>query len=282
VVTGGLGRLGRLVVGELLARGYDVLAVDLAVAKDPPCHCLPVDLTQAAAVHDALRGADAVVHLAAIPGPTSHPASVTFCNNVLSTWNVVEAAAALGARRLVFASSMFTLGWVEQAGLFWPRYVPVDEQHPCSPFEAYGLSKVVGEEICAAASRRTGLPIISLRIMNVVHPTAYSAFPWPAPTREQPVRFVMWPYVDARDAAAACRLALEADTAGHEAMFIAAAETRFARPTADLLRELGPADLETRGPLLDCATVVRLDRARQLIGYEPRHSWREAGSGGGR
>ena len=273
VVTGGAGRLGQLAVAELLAHGYQVLAVDRIRPSALQCRFLQADLANAGEVLDVLAGSDAVLHLGAIPGPTSHPQRATFENNVLSTYHVVETAAALGLAKVVFASSVFAVGWVEEAERYWPRQVPVDEQHPLEPFEAYGLSKQVGEDICGAASRRTGMPTVSLRIMNVIHSDGYFALPWPAPTREMGVRFVLWPYVDARDVARSCRLALEAETRGHEAIFIAAADTRFDVPTRELLSELAPADLDIHPSLDGRDTVVSLQKARQLIGYVPEFDW---------
>lgn len=281
VVTGGSGRLGRLAVDELLRHGFEVLAVDRARWEGPvspgPYRFLNVELTDPAAVLEALRGADAVLHLGAIPGPGSHPGATIFRENVASTFAVVEAAAALGVPRLVFASSVFALGWDPEPGRYWPRYVPVDEAHPLTPHEGYGLSKQVGETICAAASRRTGLAAVSLRIMNVIHPAGYHALPWPAPAAAAPVRFVMWPYVDARDVARACRLALEARTTGHEAFYIAALDTRFDVPTEPLLSECAPPGLERRGPLPGRASVVSISKAREQLGWEPEHSWQTEG-----
>ena len=118
------------------------------------------------------------------------------------------------------------------------------------------------------------MPIVSLRIMNVIQEGGYTTFPWPAPTREKPVRFVMWPYVDGRDVARACRLALESEAPGHEPVFIAARETRFDAPTETLLGELAP-EVDIRNPLAGCASVICIDRARELLGWEPQHSWRE-------
>jgi len=278
VVTGGAGRLGRLVISGLLERGYEVLAVDKVRPQQAlPCRFLPVELTDAAAVYDVLRGADAALHLGAIPGPGGHPQPTIFYNNVLSTYHVVEAAAALGLRRLVFASTVFAVGWVAEPEKFWPRYVPVDEDHPLTPFEAYGLSKQIGEDICAAVSRRTGLPIVSLRFMNIIWPENAGTLPRPVPKTAKEVPFVVWAYVDARDAARACLLALEADTAGHEAAFIAAHDIRFDCPTRDLLRDLAPAPVEIRGPLEDRASVISVRKAKNLIGYEPQYSWQKEG-----
>lgn len=274
VVTGAAGRLGRKVVSDLISCGYSVLGVDIARPEKMQCRFLSADLTDAAVAVDVLSGADAVIHLAAVPGPVSQPPSVTFRTNVMSTWNVTEAAAAIGLQKIVFASSVFTLGWNESPTAYWPQYVPVDEEHPLTPFEPYGLSKVLGEEIIATASRRTGIPAVSLRIMNVIQEDGYFAFPWPTPTGLLGTRFVMWPYVDVRDAAISCRLALEADTTGHEACFIAAEDIRFDAPTAALLREFAPK-VEIRKTLQGSASVISIDKARRLLGYQPQYCWRQ-------
>ncbi len=274
VVTGGTGRMGQLAIAELLDNGFEVTAVDRARPEKLSCPFRTIDLNDAGSVYDVLNGNDAVLHLGAIPGPQSHPQSETFRNNVLSTYNVVEAAAALGLSKVVFASSMFALGWAEEADRYWPQYVPVDEDHPLTPFEAYGLSKQVGESICAAASRRTELVTVSLRIMNVIQPEAFGVLPWPTPTRQQQVRFALWPYVHAHDAARACRLALQANTTGHEAFYIAASDIRFDLPTQQLLAQFAPSVIKIRGPLNGLDSVVSIDKARDMIGYEPLYSWR--------
>lgn len=274
VVTGAAGRLAQAAIGELQSHGHAVWGIDRVRPELLRCRFLPVDLTQPASVFDALQGADAVLHLGAVPGPLVQPASVTFMNNVLGTYHVVEAAAALRIPRVVCASSVFALGWVEEADGYWPQSVPVDETHPLTPFEAYGLSKQIGEDICAAASRRTGIGTVSLRLMNIISSEGYFALPWPRPTRERGLRFVMWPYLDIRDASRACRLALEADTPGHEAFYIAARDTRFDAPTMDLLQELAPASVRLTSPLPEGTTIVSIEKARRKLGFEPEHHWR--------
>lgn len=274
VVTGGAGRLGRTLITDLLSRQYDVLAVDRIRPETLQCPFLEADLTDASSVYQALTGADAVVHLGAIPGPVSAPSTVTFQNNVMSTWHVADAAARLGLKRIVFASSVFTLGWHESPQVFWPEYAPVDEDHPLTPFEAYGLSKVAGEEIVAAVSRSSRIPAISLRIMNIIQTSGYFALPWPTPTPDQPVRFVLWPYVDIRDAATACRQSLEARTTGHQSLYIAAADIRFDADTEPLLRRCSPGTT-IRSPMPGSASVISTENARRLIGYEARYSWKQ-------
>lgn len=275
VVTGGSGRLGIKVVEQLRADGFDVLAVDIKNPDTPSGRFMQVDLMDSSAVTDVLKGMDAVIHLGAIPGPLSHPQPVTFRNNVMSTWNVAEAAAVHELQRVVFASSLFTIGWHESADAYWPQYVPVDENHPLTPFEAYGLSKVVGEEILASMSRRTGIPSVSLRITNIIQEEQSSALPWPVPNDTNPARFVLWPYTEINDAAAACALALKADTRGHEPFFIAAEDIRFDANTRELLQRFAPA-VQIRGPLLESASVISIDKAKRMLGFQPVSSWKTA------
>ncbi len=269
VVTGGTGRLGEKVIEMLAASGHDVLSIDQASPLKSICKFEKVDLTDAAAVDDLFAGYDAVIHSGAIPGPTSHPQPVTFQNNVMSTWNVAHAAAKQNMKKLVFASSVFTLGWHESAERYWPEYVPVDEEHPLTPFEAYGLSKVVGEEIIASVSREYGIPSISLRIMNVIQEEGFADLPWPAPTKENPIRFVLWPYVHIRDAATACCQALDANVTGHEPMFIAAKQTRFDAETMQLLSEFAPG-VELRAELPGRTSVINIEKAMRMIGFAPQ------------
>jgi len=126
-------------------------------------------------------------------------------------------------------------------------------------------------------SRRTGLVSVSLRIMNIIQPDGYDALPWPIPTAENGVRFVMWPYVDVRDAARACRLALEADSAGHETFYIAAADIRFDHSTRSLLQQFAP-QAEIRGPLQGNASVISIEKAQRLLGYQPQFTWQTQSS----
>lgn len=272
VVTGGSGRLGREVIKELSKGNYEILSIDVAAAENNDVQFIHVDLTDRTAVCDALAGADGVIHLGAVPGPLAQPEADTFRTNVVSTWNVAEAAAIHGIKRIVFASSVFVLGWHEDATAFQPEYVPVDEAHPLTPLEAYGLSKVVGEETMSAFSRRTGIPVVSLRIMNVIQTDGYNALPWSTPTLDSLVQYTHWPYVDVRDAAKACCQALEASTTGHEAMYIAAEDIRFDTNTASLIQKFLPKT-EIRHPLPGKASVISIEKARKLIGFSPEFSW---------
>jgi nucleoside-diphosphate-sugar epimerase len=273
VVTGGAGKAGRAVVRDLLEHGYDVVSVDML--RDPNLaegQQLVADLADYGQTVDALRGADVVVHLAAIPAPGLKPDELTFRVNTTSTYNVFAAAALLGLSRVVWASSETTIGLPFEREL--PRYAPIDEEHPLLPESSYALSKVVSEEMARQFSRWNGIPHIGLRFSNVMEPHDYERFPgfW---DDAQLRRWNLWGYVDARDVAQSCRLALEADSSGAEVFIIAAADTVMNRPSADLMADVYP-DVELREGVGEFGTLLSIEKARRLLGYEPAFSWRDA------
>jgi nucleoside-diphosphate-sugar epimerase len=273
VVTGGAGKAGRAVVRDLLEHGYDVVSVDML--RDPNLaegQQLVVDLTDYGQTVDALRGADVVVHLAAIPAPGLKPDELTFRVNTTSTHNVFAAAPLLGLRRVVWASSETTIGLPFEREL--PRYAPIDEDHPLLPESSYALSKVASDEMARQFSRWNGIPHVGLRFSNVMEPHDYERFPgfW---DDVQLRRWNLWGYVDARDVAQSCRLALDADLSGAEVFIIAAADTVMNRPSADLMAEAYP-DVELRDGVGEFGTLLSIEKARRELGYEPAFSWREA------
>jgi len=271
VITGGSGKAGRAVVADLLAHGEDMLSVDLARTDAVACEQLVADLTDFGQTIDALQGAEAVVHLAAIPAPGLRSDSVTFAVNATSTYNVFAAAATLGLTRVVWASSETTLGLPFEREQ--PAYAPIDEEHPLLPETSYALSKVVSEEMARQFHRWTGIPIVGLRFSNVMEPHDYERFPgfWDDP---QLRRWNLWGYVDARDVAQSCRLALRGDVGGAEAFIVAAADTVMNRPSAELMAEVYPG-VEIRGELGEFETLLSIGKARRLLGYEPAWSWRD-------
>ena len=211
VVTGAAGRLGRMVVQLLVDKNREVLATDRLDAEDIPVEFVRCDLTDADAVKGLLKEAESVIHMGAIPGPLREDPKVIFDNNTSSTYNVMMSAAELGLRRVVFSSSAFGMGWAHEGNAFVPLYLPLDEGHPMMPFEPYGLSKQVGEDIGRMIARSSDTTVVSLRFTNVAPEEVQAEFPWPAPTPENPLTLVMWAYADARDVAEAHVLALDAD-----------------------------------------------------------------------
>jgi nucleoside-diphosphate-sugar epimerase len=165
VVTGGSGRIGRWVVRELLARGHELTVFDrVPPSEQPPGLRYKLgECEDLGAVYDVLRGHDAVIHLAAIPSNQIHPYPTVFRTNVLSTYHVGEAAGRLGLRKMVAAGSINALGITMAERPFNPHYLPIDEEHPRLPQDAYSLTKLLDEEILAALNRRTGLQTIAIR-----------------------------------------------------------------------------------------------------------------------
>ncbi|MBY5161304.1 NAD-dependent epimerase/dehydratase family protein [Salsipaludibacter albus] len=271
VVTGGSGKAGEAVVADLTAAGHEVLSVDLVASLNPDEPTLAVDLADLGQTIEALHGADAVVHLAAIPAPGIRTDAETFTNNLLSTYNVFSAATRLGLQRIVWASSETLIGLPFDDEP--PRYAPIDEDHPLLPESHYALSKLAGEAIATQFHRWSGTAIVALRISNIMRPDDYAHFPtfWDDPEIR---RWNLWGYVDARDVAQAARLALTADVDGTPSYLVAAADTCMTTPSADLLAQVYP-DVEVRGDVSGHTTLLAIDRARAELGYEPAHSWRD-------
>jgi nucleoside-diphosphate-sugar epimerase len=279
VVTGGSGKLGDAVVADLVEHGYEVVNVDLAPAAVERTQFVRVDLTDygqtvevLSAIDSRYRGVDAVVHLAAIPGPGAAPNATIFANNILSTYNVFAGARAVGIRQIVWASSETVLGLPFETP---PPYMPVDEEYPGRPETAYSLSKHLGEQMAIQMCRQDpSLTIVGLRFSNVMRSSDYAAFPsYDADSRLR--SWNLWGYIDARDGAQAVRKALTYQGKGFEAFIIANADTVMSRPTAELAAEVFP-DVEVRGELGEHQTLLSIEKARRLLGYEPEHSWRDA------
>ena len=273
VVTGGAGKAGRAVVRDLLEHGYEAVSVDLVRdANLTEGQQLLADVTDYGEVVDSLKGADAVVHLAAIPAPGLKPDELTFRVNITSTYNVFAAAPILGIKRVVWASSETTLGLPFEREQ--PRFAPIDENHPPLPESSYALSKLASEEMARQFNRWTGIPHVGLRFSNVMEPHDYDRFPgfW---GDAQLRRWNLWGYVDARDVAQSCRLALEADTPGAPVFIVAAADTVMNRPSAGLMAEVYP-DVEVRDGVAEFGTLLSIEKARRVLGYEPAFSWRDA------
>ena len=274
VVTGAAGRLGRRVVQLLVDQDTEVLATDQSVADDLPAEFVRCDLADAKAVEGILKDAEAVVHMGAIPGPLREDPRVIFDNNVASTFNVMMSAAELGLRRVVFSSSAFGMGWAHDGAAFVPLYLPLDEDHPMMPFEPYGLSKQVGEDIGRMIARNSNTTVVSLRFTNVALPEVQAEFPWPAPTPENPLTLVMWAYADARDVADAHVLALDAEIEEYEAFMIAQPSSRFEEPTIDLVKNNFGDRVEIREGLSGAASVISTEKAQRLLGWRPHYDWK--------
>src|SRR6266566_510121 len=236
-VTGASGQAGRAVVADLREHGYDVTATDVVVSlKDRDWGVLRADLTDYGQALETLTGADAVVHLANIPAPGLSTPAVTFNSNITMNFNVFQAAAALKLSRVVWVAS---------------------------------------ETIAGHIAEWSGIPFVALRFSNIMAPEDYE---WLAGFQGDPQarRWNLWGYIDQRDVAQSCRLALEADPAaitGSPAFIIAAADTMMNRPSAELLAEVFPGVKLTRD-VGEFGTLLAIGRAREVLGFDPEHSWR--------
>jgi nucleoside-diphosphate-sugar epimerase len=271
VVTGASGKAGRAVVRGLLERDHDVVGVDLVAPQEQLSSFLRVDLTELGQTVECLAGAGAVVHLAAIPASGIATEETTFRTNMLSTYNVFEAAMLLRLDRVVWASSETILGLPFEREQ--PAYAPIDERHPAYPESSYAVSKLLSEELARQVNRWAGTPFVALRFSNIMELEDYQRFPsyWDDARLR---RWNLWGYVDARDVAESCALALERDVDGAEHYIIAAADTVMNRPSRELMAEVFP-EVPYQPTAGDYDTLLSNEKARAMLGYSPRHSWRD-------
>jgi nucleoside-diphosphate-sugar epimerase len=272
VVTGGSGLAGRHVVADLVKHGHDVLNVDTTKPSQNLSPYKLVDVEDIGQVYGCLAGADAVVHLAAIPRPTFHTNEVVFRTNVMSLFNMLEAAATLGITRIVFASSVSVLGFPFFYQPLAPQYVPIDEDHPKLPQDPYALSKAVGETVAEAFVRRAGMTVVSLRFPWIHTPETFKE--QLVPLWDDPASGAsnLWAYIDGRDVAQACRLALETEVIGHEAFFVAAPNLFMKTPTVELVRRFYPKT-EIRAGLDGNESLLSSVKAARVLGYRAQYSW---------
>jgi nucleoside-diphosphate-sugar epimerase len=274
-VTGAAGKVGRFTLRELLGHGYAVVAVDLAprpadVPGQSEMAYLQADLEDYGDAAEVLGGCQAVVHLANVPAPGLVPPARTFARNTVMNANVFLAAVQLGLRRVVWASSETTLGLDFSVP---PRYVPIDEDHYPFPTSTYALSKVVSETTAEHIAAWSGIPCVALRLSNVITPDAYEAFPtWQHDPQAR--KWNLWSYIDVRDAALACRLALEAPVSGARSYVIANADTVMYTPSEELMDTVFPGVPRKRS-LGGNVSLFSIEKARAELGFEPLHSWRE-------
>ncbi len=275
-VTGGSGKLGRTVVRHLRDHGHHTINLDRAGDRGPGF--VQIDLRDAGQVLDALTGIDeqapegfdAVVHLSAIPAPGLATNTATFQNNLIGTYNVFTAAIKAGITTIVTASSETVLGLPFDTP---PPYIPVDEDYPARPESTYSLSKHLEEQMAIELTRwHPELKIIALRFSNVMDEADYAQFPsFDADARAR--KWNLWGYIDGRDGAEAVRLALEHPATGFDRFIIAAADTVMSRDNTELVAEVFP-DVEVRGDISGTGTLLSIEKARAVLGFEPRHSWR--------
>jgi len=291
VVTGGLGRLGEFVVRELFAYTHEVSVLDTTKPRECLCPTYTVDLSKAYALQSYFKGMDGVVHLARQRFPYSESGfnvetqrwqfpditgdAERFNLNVAITNNVLAAAQAAGVKKIVCGSSLAVYGFYYPSIQITPDYLPIDERHPLQPQDPYGLTKLVGEKLSDALSQKSGIQIASLRFSGI-----YTDMHRPQllERKQNPLirgTGALWSYIDVRDAARACRLALEANFPGHQAFNICAPDTIMDEPTQELVRRYLSQVKDLRNGLDGRRSGYSVDKARALLGFEAKLLLRE-------
>ncbi len=272
VVTGGNGRVGLWVIRELLANGYEVLNADISQPKEILTKTVAVDLTRLSDCYYILKDAYAVIHMAAIPNPNKNPDDVVFQNNVMSTYNILEAASNLGIKKVVLGSSEASYG-ICNAPII-PQYLPLDEDHPQLPYDCYGLSKVINETTAQSFNRKSNMQIVCMRLGNVIAPEMYINFPSFIHDSKRR-KHLLWSYVDARDVAVACRLSIEKDNLGYIALNIAADNTSMDIKSSDLIKLEYPTVTDIKEDVSEYQTLLSNKKAKEVLGWQPIYNWRD-------
>jgi nucleoside-diphosphate-sugar epimerase len=330
LLTGGTGAVGRAAVARLVAKGHCVRVIGRRAGFEiPGTEYVACDINDYARVREVIRGCGAVVHLAALPRPSLGTPEEVFRVNALGTFNVFQAAAAEGIRRVVQASSINALGMYYGVVPATPSYFPIDEDHPTFTTDAYSFSKNVVEDIGAYFWRREGISSVALRLPGVWRGEAYDQVrERQADFREMVARLLelpkaerrarvaeyvrhndeargqrmmedetisrrrwsassafdretltvtghrnnFWTGIDERDSALAIECGLAADYEGSHPLFINDSHNVTGMPSETLARLFWPEVVERKRPLEGTEAVVSIDRARQLIGFEPEYS----------
>lgn len=285
--TGGSGKAGRHVIPYLLEQGHQVLNADHVPLDHPQVETIDIELTDAGQVLDAMQGYasmgdldggnqgfDAVVHFAAVPRIMLTSDNETYRINTQSTYNVIDAALKAGIRKVIFASSETTYGICFWEGEKKPQYVPIDEEHPTVPRDSYAMSKVVNEVTGRSMQARSGADIYGLRINNVIEPQEYETmFPEFLEAPEKRRRNI-FAYIDARDLGQMVDRCLKTDGLGYEVFNVANADMSVAAKTGEVIERFYQG-VEQKRDLGPDETFYSIEKARRMVGFEPKYSWRD-------
>ncbi|NAT60660.1 epimerase [Pseudomonas syringae pv. actinidifoliorum] len=282
-VTGGHGKVGKVLVPYLKERGYEVFVIDKDDPLDPDELMMKADLENFGQALDALssvgedvyarpepQGFDAVIHLASIPHPRMIPDSDEFRLNMTATYNVFESCRRLGIKNIIWAASEVGTG-VPYDKTDAP-YVPVDESYPMRGYNVYSLTKVLGEEMARQfCLNDPSLRITCLRLSNVMNPEEYAKFEtWQDDPTQRLWNF--WTYVDNRDVAQGIELALHHDVRGKDEFFITNDETVMRTPSSELLDKHYPK-IERRKEIKGNEVLLSNEKAKRVLGFKPAYSW---------
>ena len=277
LVTGGSGKAGRATIKLLLKNNYNVFNADLINHPELEVPFTRVDLENfgeamesVSEIDDRINGIDAVIHQAAIPASGLEVNHKTFRVNTLSTYNIFQASKVMKINNIVWASSETVLGLPFDT---YPPYVPVDEEFQPRPESSYSLSKVMGEEMARQYCRRNQeMKIFGLRYSNIMEEHDYKQF---NSFQNDPYlrKWNFWGYVDARDVAQACLLAMESKLKGADNFIIAADDTVMNEDNKSLLDKVFP-NINIKGDIGQNRTLLSNEKAKRVLGFKPKYSWK--------
>ncbi|MDB1088479.1 NAD(P)-dependent oxidoreductase [Streptomyces sp. ACA25] len=287
LVTGSAGRFGRSVVTALVSAGHEVTGVDLSPGDPGACAAvLPADLADAGQAFEVMARfrPQAVIHLAAIATPFGRTDGLTYRVNTQAAFNVCQAATHSGVQRLVVASSPTVIGYGAPGG--WaPDYLPLDEDHPVRPWNAYSLSKAAAEQTMRTFARAAGdrVRFAAVRPCFVVAPEEWAGAPTqtghtisdrlndPALSGQ-----ALFNYLDARDGGEMVERLLDAlpEIPNGEVFFAGAADALAREPLAGLLPRFHPGTAAAAAALTGADPAFSTAKAERLLGWRAKRSWR--------
>lgn len=271
-VTGASGGIGRAIVHMAEQRGHQVVGIDRVehpdVAAQGSRRFILAEMDQFEVLVDAFAECDALIHMAAIPTPVRHPDHVVHNNNVVGSYNALQAAADNGIRRICQASSVNAIGHAYSRA---PRYdyFPIDEQHPNYSEDPYSLSKWICEQQADAFVRRYPDMVIASMRFHYVCDDKQGAIKVYGP--DYPVAKHLWAYTRRDAAADACLLSLEAPFDRHETFYIVAPDTTSEIPSRDLATMHLP-DVPLRNGWNAHRSFFDSSKAERMLGWRHGHA----------
>jgi nucleoside-diphosphate-sugar epimerase len=276
VIMGGSGRLGKYIVDEI-KKDHEVIVFDLKESSHKDVQFIEGNILSMNDCRIAVKGAEAIIHLAAIPNPLKDPPEEVFKINVVGTYNIHQAACDLGIDKVIHASSNSVYGFTfrREKDVLFPEYLPIDLDHPLKPTDPYGLSKKTGEEIAASFTERYGMRTIVMRLCFVWFPASFKRY---VPLINDPGQWKphFWAYEHARDAALVFRLALEAQgLQKHEVFLIAAEDNGTNVDSIELINKYYSNNIPFKQRVRGRQSLVDWTKAKTLLGYQPQYTWRD-------
>jgi UDP-glucose 4-epimerase len=276
LVTGGSGTVGKYIVSELI-KHHKVGILDIKEPECPQCKFHWVDMLNLPALTKTISEYEAIIHLAGIPHPLNDPPEKVFTTNVLGTFNIMEAASKNSIKKVILASSESTLGFAFRSKDFSPDYIPIDENHPTNPQDAYGLSKIVCEQILKSYSLKTDIQTISIRMPWVWIPEKLSMNLYKTLISDYDKWYKnLWAYVHVYDAAQAFNLALTADgLSRHEIFFITAEENWTEVESKVLVQKFYPSTKDFKSNYSGKMSLITSKKANEKLNYRAKYTWKD-------